>query len=318
MPLPKSGVVVVFVLLSLKVTEAFHHPGPTILTYSKVAEYPHDPDAFTQGLEYDRSCKTDSSSVEKCSDIFWESTGLYGKSSVRQLSIDSGQVLLRTDMDRRQFGEGLTKMGDKIYQITWLSGAGFIYDAKDLKQVGTFLTELKDGWGLTNNGTHLIATDSGHTLYWLDPVSFKTVQKVDVHDSDRVLPWLNELEYIEMDGPGSAEIWANLWQTECIVRVNMTSGRVTHWVIMHGLRDELARRPGSGGLDVLNGIAWDKWGRRLFVTGKKWPAIFQIQVSPQASSGGLTVAQARTKCWPPAPSRPGGGSELKFSLNRRR
>jgi glutamine cyclotransferase len=284
------------------------HPSPILLTYDRLAELKHDSAAFTQGLEFDRvGCD---GQMHGCTEVFLESTGLHGQSSVRRVDVKTGEVLLKSSIEHKWFGEGLTKMVDKIYQITWQTAQGFIFNASDMKQIGTFTTELSDGWGLANNGTHLILTDSSHILYFVDPVSFKTVGSVNIHDGGRHIPWLNELEVVENE-EGKKELLANVWQTECIAKVNLTTGRITHWALMHGLLESLKTRPGARPMDVLNGIAWDKAQKRLFVTGKLWPSMFEVKLRPfKQGEQALTIEQARTKCWP-HPARAGQKGELK-------
>ena len=287
-------------------SEASPHPSPLLLTYERVRELKHDHTAFTQGLEFDRiGCD---GQMKGCRDVFIESTGLHGHSSVRHVDVNTGEVLMKTSLDSKMFGEGLTRMGEKVYQINWLTSQGFIYSASDLRQIGTFNTELKDGWGLSNNGTHLILTDSSHTLYFIDPVSFKTVGSLMIHDGGHAIPWLNELEVLVGES-GEMVLLANVWQTECIAKVNLTTGRISHWALMHGLRDELMRRDNWKQMDVLNGIAWDKINKRLFVTGKKWPSVFEVKLRAFNEGEKVpSVDHVRRQCWPQAAQQKG---ELK-------
>lgn len=244
---------------------------PQLYGYEVAAEFPHDPKAFTQGLVFDRRCydnKTD------CREVFWESTGMYGDSDVRLVHVDSGRVERRTPMASKWFGEGLVKVGDRLYQITWQGPNGFVYSTQDLKQVGTFRTPLKDGWGATSDGRLIVLSDGSADLTWVDPADgFKRVRTVTVRDGERPVRYLNELEWVE------GEIWANVWQRACIARVCPETGRVTGWLLLHGLAEALQRRnlPMQGrSMDVLNGIAWDSVRRRLFVTGKYWPRVFEV------------------------------------------
>ncbi|KAG1676377.1 hypothetical protein FOA52_001172 [Chlamydomonas sp. UWO 241] len=240
------------------------------MTFRVVAEYPHDQDAFTQGLEHDLVCDEQ----KTCTDVFWESTGMYGRSTVRKVSVSDGALLERHDLPRASFGEGITRMSDTLYQITWMKPDGFMYSTKGLAPLGTFKTELKDGWGLANDGRYLLATDSGHNVYYIDPQDgFKTVKTVVVKSMGSPLAWINELEFV------NSTLLANVWQTECIARIDLTSGHVTHWYLMHGLRGTLAARPSTKPqIDVLNGIAWDARRSRLFVTGKYWPTVFEVEL----------------------------------------
>ncbi|KAI8463079.1 MAG: glutamine cyclotransferase precursor-like protein [Monoraphidium minutum] len=265
-------------------------PGmqPQLYGYQVVAEYPHDPKAFTQGLVFDRKCydnKTD------CKEVFWESTGMYGASDVRLVHLDTGAPLMRTRMEARWFGEGLAKHGDLLYQITWQGPQGFIYNTRDLKQVGTFTTPLRDGWGIAEDGRLMVLSDGGANLTWVDPNNgFRRVRSVVVRDNGRRVRHLNELEVID------GEVWANVWQTPCIARICPATGAVRGWLLMQGLWEALARRnlPMQGkSMDVLNGIAWDAARRRLFVTGKYWPRIFEVVPQPLNMADPAMAARAK-------------------------
>jgi len=271
---------------------------PKAMTYKIVAEFPHDQDAFTQGLEHGVACEDASGTSggpNECLDVFWESTGMHGHSTVRRVRVSDGAVLSSHPLTKEHFGEGLTKMGGKLYQLTWTRPDGFIYDAERMEQVGTFKTELNDGWGLANDGKLLLATDSGHKLYWLDPQQqFKTVKTIEVKSAGVDVHWLNELEVVDGD------LFANVWQTECIARIDLVSGSVTHWYLMHGLRGALAARPSTKPrLDVLNGIAWDAIKKRLFVTGKYWPAIFEVELVDFAPGMEPSYDEVAQKCLAP-------------------
>ncbi|GBF94783.1 glutaminyl-peptide cyclotransferase [Raphidocelis subcapitata] len=246
---------------------------PQLYTFHVVAEFPHDPTAFTQGLVFDTRCYENQ---KECKEVFLESTGMYGKSDVRISHVDSGLIEARTPLDAQWFGEGLARRGDLLYQITWQKPDGFVYSVRDLSRVGSFKTPLADGWGIATDGGLFVISDGSSTLTWVDPDSgFKTVRRVEVTDGGRPVHWLNELEVVR------GEVWANVWQTDCIARICPESGRVTGWVLMHGLRAALAARslPNGGvSMDVLNGIAWDESRRRLFVTGKYWPRVFEVAI----------------------------------------
>ncbi|PKA61667.1 Glutaminyl-peptide cyclotransferase [Apostasia shenzhenica] len=229
-----------------------------------VNEFPHDPQAFTQGLLYGGN------------DTLLESTGLYGRSSVRKVHLKSGKVQRSYKMDRSLFGEGLTLFGDRLLQVAWLTKTGFTYDRYNLSKIGSFSHPMKDGWGLATDGKVIFGSDGSSTLYQIDPLTWKAIKKVVVKYNGREIPYLNELEYV------SGDIWANIWQTDCIARISQESGLVLSWILLHELRQNLLKS-GNMGIDVLNGIAWDEINKRLFVTGKLWPKLYEIQIRPVIS-----------------------------------
>ncbi|GFH13244.1 uncharacterized protein HaLaN_09086 [Haematococcus lacustris] len=178
----------------------------------------------------------------------------------------------------RWFAEGVTRLGDHLYQLTWQTGTIFKWLIKPdytLVAAGSSQGPLTDGWGLASDGSSLLATDSSAFIYFINPSTMKETKRIQVTDGGVPIKWLNEIEVIE------GELWGNIWQTECLARINMTTGMVTHWVMMHGLMQGLRSRfPTNAGMDVLNGIAYDKDKKRLFVTGKKWPKIFEVSLQP--------------------------------------
>jgi glutamine cyclotransferase len=222
-----------------------------------VKAFPHDPTAFTQGLVF-------------ADGIFYESTGLRGFSTLRKVTPETGAVIQQVKVDDRYFAEGLALVGEELLQLTWQEGLGFVYDKKSLKQVRTF-SYPTEGWGMAFDGRHLVMSDGSSSLFFLDPKTQKPVRTLAVRDGGRPVASLNELEFVR------GELWANVWQTDRIVRINPATGAVTGWIDLGGLLRPEARGPGG---DVLNGIAWDKAGDRLFVTGKKWPWLFQIELVP--------------------------------------
>ena len=224
--------------------------------------YPHDRAAFTQGLVYVDS-------------VFYEGTGLYGASSLRKVDPETGQVLLLRGLPAQFFGEGITILGNRIYQLTWKSGAGFVYDKESFEPVQSF-TYPTEGWGLTHDGSRLIMSDGTDTLHFLDPETLEETGSVQVRDSHGPVIWLNELEYVE------GEVFANVWQTDLVARIDPESGRVLGWIDLSGL---LEPADYAVPVDVLNGIAYDAETGRLFVTGKLWPKLFEIELIPdQAGS----------------------------------
>ncbi|MEL7561885.1 MAG: glutaminyl-peptide cyclotransferase [Dehalogenimonas sp.] len=229
---------------------ATHH------TYRIVNSYPHDRTAFTQGLVYFNG-------------FLYESTGLNGQSSIRKVELATGKVMQSKTLPQQYFGEGLTMWQDTLIQLTWQSGTGFVYDLEtfDLENDFNYVTE---GWGLTNDGNRIIMSDGTANIYFIDPVTLQQMSQVEVKDGTTPVVRLNELEYIE------GKIYANVWQTDRIAIIDPVSGRVEGWIDLTGL---LTPAQASGiNVDVLNGIAYDAAEKRLFVTGKFWPLIFEIQL----------------------------------------
>uniref|UniRef100_A0A0E0DVF9 Glutamine cyclotransferase n=1 Tax=Oryza meridionalis TaxID=40149 RepID=A0A0E0DVF9_9ORYZ len=233
----------------------------TFYSFDLLREYPHDPYAFTQGLLYGGN------------DTFFESTGLYHRSSVRRVDLKTGKVLVQHEMDGRLFGEGLTLLNDKLFQVVWMKNQGFIYDRHNFSKRESFTHKMSDGWGLATDGKVLFGSDGTSRLYQLDPKSIQVMKTVTVKYQDNEVPYLNELEYI------NGEVWANVWQTDCIARVSHEDGLVVGWIFLHELRQHLWNS-GNTEIDVLNGIAWDEENQRLFVTGKLWPKIYEIKLRP--------------------------------------
>ncbi|KAL7229814.1 hypothetical protein ACSBR2_008382 [Camellia fascicularis] len=232
-----------------------------IYSVQVVNEFPHDPTAFTQGLLYGGN------------DILFESTGLNGQSSVRKVALQTGKVEALHKMDYSYFGEGLTLLGDRLFQVTWLEKTGFVYDRNNLSKVEKFTHQMQDGWGLATDGEILFGSDGTSTLYHIDPRTFKVIQKRTVKYEDHEVYNLNELEYV------NGEIWANVWQTDCIARISHEDGGVLGWILLPNLREGLGAA-GNNNIDVLNGIAWDRDRNRIFVTGKLWPKLYEIKLQP--------------------------------------
>jgi glutamine cyclotransferase len=228
-----------------------------VYTYEVVATYPHDPTAFTQGLVFD-------------GDVLYEGTGLTGRSTLRRVEWESGAVLQQVALREEYFGEGVSIFGDKIYQLTWRSHIALVYDKMTFEQVQTFDVST-EGWGLTQDGERLILSDGTARLYFIDPVSFTQTGYVDVFDNNGPVLMLNELEYIR------GEVYANVWQSDRIARIDPTSGQVVGWIDLSGL---LAQGERANTDAVLNGIAYLASQDRLFVTGKLWPKLFEIKLIP--------------------------------------
>ena len=217
----------------------------------------HDPSAFTQGLAF-------------ADGRLYESTGRYGQSSIRCLDPASGRILQRHDLPAKYFAEGVAILGDRIFQLTWKAGTGFIYRLDSLTPSSSF-RYTGEGWGLTTDGRYLIMSDGSARLQFLTPDTFEVQRRLEVFDGGRPVAYLNELEYIE------GEIWANVWQTDFIARIDPQSGKVIAWIDLAPLKAHFSpvRR-----LDVANGIAYDPATKRLVVTGKLWPLLFQIEFPP--------------------------------------
>lgn len=238
-------------------------------TYQVLQRFPHDTSAFTEGLVY-------------ADGVLYESTGLNGASSLRKVDLDTGAVLENVSIPAEYFAEGLTFFDGRLYQLTWQSHLGFIYDPGCFCRIGEF-TYDSEGWGLTHDTQWLIMSDGTPTIRFLDPDTFAVTGTITVHDGDQPIANVNELEYI------NGEIWANIWQTDRIARIDPTSGAVLGWVDLTGLLPDADRGPDT---DVLNGIAYDPATNRLFVTGKKWPTLFQIAlVNSGAAAAPLTHSQ---------------------------
>ncbi len=228
-----------------------------LYTYRVVNTYPHDRDAFTQGLVFQDG-------------VLYEGTGLRGRSSLRVVELETGQVLQILALPAEFFGEGVTIFGNRIVQLTWQSNVGFVYDKRTFELLQTF-NYPTEGWGITHDGQRLIMSDGTATLHFLDPETFVEIGQVQVYDNNGAVTRLNELEYIH------GQVYANVWQTDRIVRIAPQTGQVTGWIDLAGL---LSPQDRSQPVDVLNGIAYDAQNDRLFVTGKLWPKLFEIQLIP--------------------------------------
>jgi glutamine cyclotransferase len=237
--------------------------------YQIVHSYPHDPDAYTQGLIY----------VEG---HLYESTGRNGRSSIRMIDLLTGRILQRYDLPKDYFGEGLTAWGNNLVQLTWTTGKGFVYDRFSFTLRRTFQYE-GEGWGLTHDEKQLILSDGTSVLRFLDPHSFRETKRISVtDDSGRPIRNLNELEFIH------GEIYANIWQTDQIVRISPVTGKSLGWINLSGLMEKSQLADPDA---VLNGIAYDSKRDRLFVTGKLWPRLFEIKIVRQ---GNRNSSKART------------------------
>jgi glutamine cyclotransferase len=229
------------------------HQG--ITGYRVVAEFPHDAGAFTQGLVV----------VEG---HFYEGTGKKGESTLRKVDLKTGRVESSVTLDRSYFGEGITVLNDRIYQLTWQNRVALVYDLKTMKPVTTF-RYAGEGWGLTHDGKLLIMSDGTSLLRFLDPNTFEVVKRLRVRGPNGQVDKLNELEYAK------GEILANIWYADRIARISPETGEVTGWIDLSDLYPQKLRTSKE---DVLNGIAYDEAGERLFVTGKNWPKVYEIEL----------------------------------------
>jgi glutamine cyclotransferase len=224
-------------------------------TYEVVKAYPHDKEAFTQGLVFHQGA-------------LYESTGLNGSSSLRRVELETGKVLKKIEVPSRFFAEGLTLFNGRLYQLTWQTQRGFVYDLDSFDKLREF-SYAGEGWGLTRDANSLIMSDGSSRIRFLDPDTFEVRSMITVQDNGRDVVQLNELEYIK------GEIYANVWMTDRVARIDPQSGKVNAWIDLSGLLPPGARQDPMA---VLNGIAYDEASDRLFVTGKLWPKLFEIKL----------------------------------------
>ena len=243
--------IVLFVVLTEKPTTG----KPIYYTYSIVNTYPHDENAYTQGLVYDDGS-------------LYEGTGLNGESTLRRVDLETGETLQRYTLSDMYFGEGITVFDGKIAQLTWMENKGFIYDKHSFELLEEF-SYSTTGWGITYDCNRLIMSDGTANLYFIDPETFEAVGQVEVHETSPVTR-INELEYV------NGKVYANIWREERIAIINPQTGQVEGWIDLSGIQDTEKQDVD----DVLNGIAYDAVGDRLFVTGKRWAHLFEIKLNP--------------------------------------
>jgi len=227
--------------------------NPPVFFCRVIHTYPHDPNAFTQGLVFEDG-------------YFFEGTGLKGQSSLRKIVPETGRIVKIKSLPHRYFGEGVTMFKDRLIQLTWKSGVGFVYNKQSFRTVNTFLL-TGEGWGITTDTNYLIVSDGSNRLYFLDPETFAVSNTIRIRDPNGPVIRLNELEFVE------GFILANIWQTDRIAVIVPETGQVAAWIALDGLR----KGPRQG---VANGIAYDRKGGRLFVTGKRWPNLFEVALIP--------------------------------------
>jgi glutamine cyclotransferase len=246
--------------ISVQPSHAAGPRRPPEYTFKVIRDYPHDPAAFTQGLVYHGG-------------FFYEGTGLNGQSSLRKVRLETGEVVQHIDLPLEFFGEGIAIVKGKIIQLTWQSKVGFVYNLADFKLLRQF-SYPGEGWGLTSRGNELFMSDGTAEIRVLDATAFKEKRRFTVRDGTTPIDQLNELEFVE------GELFANVWQTDRIARISPQTGKVLGWIDLTGLLSPIYRRQEGA---VLNGIAYDSIHKRLFVTGKLWPKIFEVQLEPKAA-----------------------------------
>lgn len=247
-----------------KMTKPFYimaDTPPTIYTYKIINTYPHNKTSYTQGLEFYNG-------------FLYEGTGRKGSSSIKKVLLKTGEILQQQDLDPTYFGEGITILNNKLYQLTWQSGKGFIYDLETFKKEKEFkYTKSREGWGLTNNGKKLIKTDGTERIWFLNPETLIEEGYIEAYTNKQKVEKLNELEYI------NDKIYANRWQIPSIMIINPISGKVEGVIDLKGLKEQILTEQKLDDSDeVLNGIAFDKENNRIFVTGKHWSKLYEIEL----------------------------------------
>lgn len=241
------------------VTETNTILPPANINYNIINTYPHDTSSFTEGLIWQN-------------DTLYEGTGLEGQSRLMKIDIKNGKAIKAVSLNDSIFGEGITLLNDKIYQLTWQNHKVYVYDAKTLKKIKE-LTWEHDGWGLTNNGTDLIISTGESNLYFVDPETFKIRKIIGVSDNNGPVGNLNELEYI------NGFIYANIYLSDYIVKIDLTNGHIVGKIDLSDLRGKTAKQVDTDKENVLNGIAYDSTKKSLYITGKNWPLLFEMKVN---------------------------------------
>jgi glutamine cyclotransferase len=245
----KSRAVTCFIIVYSDVT-------PKRCGYRVIHSYPHDKDAFTQGLFYHNGS-------------LYEGTGQQTGSTLREVELTTGNVIRNLNLRSDLFGEGITLYKDRIFQVTWQSKVGFVYERATFKQINKIYYQ-SEGWGLTTLKDQIVMSDGTNVLYFYEPESFTVLSRIEVYDDEQMVDSLNELEYI------NGEIWANIWMKDLIARIDPSSGKVIAYIDLKGILND----PGTDTrVNVLNGIAFDAEGNRIFVTGKNWPKLFEIRIN---------------------------------------
>jgi glutaminyl-peptide cyclotransferase len=236
-------------------------PGAPLYTFKVIHTFPHDQNAFTQGLVFHDG-------------FLYEGTGLNGRSSLRKVRLETGEVLQKSDLPREYFGEGIAIVKNEIFQLTWQSKIGFVFDRNDFHFIRQF-SYKGEGWGLAANAGELFMSDGTSEIRVMDPATFTEKRRFTVRDGNKSIDQLNELEFVE------GQLFANIWNSDRIALISPQTGKVLGWIDLAGILSPIYRREAGA---VLNGIAYDSAHKRLFVTGKLWPSIFEIRLAPKRSS----------------------------------
>jgi glutaminyl-peptide cyclotransferase len=244
-------------LFSLIAAVALAQAAPPEYGYQVVHVYPHDRTSFTEGLEFRGG-------------FLYESTGLENRSTLSKIKLETGQVLQQIRLDPHIFGEGITLINEKIVQLTYKTEVGYVYDQASLRRLRTF-NYRGEGWSLTNDGSRIYMDDGSSQIRVWDATTLQEKKRINVHDGNRPIEQLNELEWVR------GELYANIWRSDRIARISLSDGSVVGWIDLTGILSPADR----DGIDVLNGIAYDSFGDRLFVTGKFWPKLFEIKLVPK-------------------------------------
>jgi glutamine cyclotransferase len=231
---------------------------PVQYTYQIVSVFPHNPTHFTQGLEFNNN-------------YLYESTGQEGTSSIYQINLNTGKVLKELKLDNQYFGEGITILNGKIYELTYKNRIGFVYDLNSFSHLNTWKYKSQEGWGLTNDGRSIIMSDGTENIYFINPETFQETRRIQVCNEHNIVSNLNELEYIK------GEIWANIWTTDTIVIIDPETGKIKGEINLSGLSGTILKNQREQ-IDVLNGIAWNPVTDKIYVTGKLWPKLFEIKL----------------------------------------
>lgn len=228
---------------------------PELLSYKVIQHYPHLKSSYTEGLEYYNG-------------FLYEGTGEYGQSKLLKIDLESGHAVQELELSEKYFGEGITILNNKIYQLTYKAQKGFVYDLQSFALIDSFQFRSLQGWGLTNDGKNLIMSDGTHVLTWIDPNTYQEVKKLQVANSRGLMTNLNELEYVD------EYIYANIYTSDVIVKIDSSTGKVLEEINLKGIID-MYRRPGEQ-IDVLNGIAYNRKNKHFYVTGKYYPRLFEV------------------------------------------